>query len=218
MMHEVGNLYVIAAPSGTGKTSLVKALVGNIPGITVSISHTTRPQRASETHGVNYYFIDETEFKLMIQRGDFLEHAIVFDHLYGTSKHWVEETLQKGIDVILEIDWQGAQQIQHLFPDCISIFILPPSLQTLAERLLHRNQDSSGVIQQRLADVREATSHIPEFDYIVMNDDFEKATQDLATIIRAGRLTQKRQSEKYAKLLAELSHIKNLSAASDSKE
>ena len=213
MNNEAGNLYVIAAPSGTGKTSLVKAIVDSIPNVTVSISHTTRPQRAAEINGINYYFISEAEFNEMIKKGDFLEHATVFDNLYGTSRQWVEETLAKGTDVILEIDWQGAQQIQHLFPHCISIFILPPSLQSLAERLLHRNQDSSGVIQQRLADVREAISHIPEFNYIVMNDDFEKAKHDLSVIIEAGRLLQKCQSEKYAKLLAELSHIKNLSAA-----
>ncbi len=214
MNNRPGNLYVIAAPSGTGKTSLVKAIVNSMPNITVSISHTTRPKRPAESHGVNYYFISETEFHEMISKNEFLEHAIVFDNLYGTSRKWVQETLAKGIDVILEIDWQGAQQIQHLFTDCISIFILPPSLQILAERLLHRNQDSSGVIQQRLADVREATSHIYEFDYVIMNDNFDKAVHDLKTIIEAGRLLQKCQAIQYEKLLAELTHIKNLSAAS----
>lgn len=215
MSNGTGNLYVVAAPSGTGKTSLVKAVVEAMTHITVSISHTTRKKRPAEAHGVNYYFIDENEFQNMISQGEFLEHAIVFDNLYGTSRKWVEDTLNRGLDVILEIDWQGAQQIQHLFPDCISIFILPPSLETLATRLLNRNQDSSGVIQQRLADVREATSHIHEFTYVVMNDDFATATHDLITIIEAGRLLQKRQTEKYNKLLAELTHMKNLSAASE---
>jgi guanylate kinase len=213
-----GNLFVVAAPSGTGKTSLVKAIVESIPGITVSISHTTRQRRPAEIHGLNYYFIDETEFRHMIAEGDFLEHAMVFDNLYGTSRKWVENTLASGLDVVLEIDWQGAQQIQHLFPECISIFILPPSLQTLADRLLNRNQDSSGVIHQRLADVRESASHIHEFNYVVMNDDFTQAKHDLITIIEAGRLLQKRQAEKYAKLLAELTHIKNLSAATNTLE
>jgi len=215
MKKGTGNLYVIAAPSGTGKTSLVKAIVETMPDITVSISHTTRKKRPAEVHGLNYYFIEEAEFQSMIANNEFLEHAVVFDNLYGTSRKWAEETLARGIDVILEIDWQGAQQIQHLFPDCISIFILPPSLQTLADRLLHRNQDSSGVIQQRLADVREATSHIHEFTYVVMNDNFAKAKHDLITIIEAGRLLQRCQSEKYAPLLEELTHIKNLSAASE---
>lgn len=215
MSNSTGNLYVIAAPSGTGKTTLVKAVVESVSGVTVSISHTTRKKRPAEIHGINYYFIDVSEFQRMVANHEFLEHALVFDNLYGTSKIWVEETLAKGLDVILEIDWQGAQQIQHLFPDSISIFILPPSLQTLADRLLHRNQDSSGIIQQRLADVREATSHIHEFNYVIMNDDFSHAKQDLIAIIEAGRLLQQRQSEKYAKLLAELTHIKNLSAASE---
>lgn len=218
MTNGMGNLYVVAAPSGTGKTSLVKSIVESVPDITVSISHTTRKQRPAESHGINYYYISADEFQCMIANNEFLEHAVVFDNLYGTSRKWVEETLTRGIDVILEIDWQGAQQIQHLFPDCISIFILPPSLQTLADRLLHRNQDSSGVIQQRLADVREATSHIHEFTYVVMNDDFAKAKHDLVTIIEAGRLLQRRQTEKYASLLAELTHIKNLSAASEGHE
>lgn len=207
MTNATGNLYVVAAPSGTGKTSLVKALIESLPYITVSISHTTRPKRPAEAHGVNYYFIAETEFRDMIAKGEFLEYANVFDNLYGTSRKWVQETLARGLDVILEIDWQGAQQIQHIFPDCISIFILPPSLQVLADRLLHRNQDSSGVIQQRLADVREATSHISDFDYVIMNDDFDQALHDLKIIVEAGRLLQSRQTKQFAKLLDELSHI-----------
>ena len=135
-MADVGNLYVIAAPSGTGKTTLVKALVDSMSKITVSISHTTRAKRSNEVHGVNYYFIEHEKFKHMIAQEDFLEYAAIFDHWYGTSKTWVQETLTQGLDVILEIDWQGHQQIKHLFPHSISIFILPPSLNDLKNRLL----------------------------------------------------------------------------------
>lgn len=188
-----GNLYVIAAPSGTGKTSLVNALVASMQHLTVSVSHTTRPKRPGETHGVHYYFIDENQFKEMIQHGDFLEHATVFHYLYGTSHTWVEETLAKGQDVILEIDWQGCQQIKQKFPDCVSIFILPPSYADLAERLEKRNQDKPEVIQERLADVKETMSHIKEYDYLILNADFDRAVHDLKTIIEAGRLLEKPQ-------------------------
>lgn len=204
---EFGNLYVIAAPSGTGKTTLVKALLESTPSMTVSISHTTRPRRPLETHGVNYYFIEDSEFHQMIDRFDFLEHATVFNHLYGTSRQWVEQTLARGLDVILEIDWQGAQQIQQLVPECISIFILPPSLNELSQRLLTRNQDKPEIIKQRLADVREATTHIHDFDYVVVNDNFDVALNDLTTIVKAGRLLQKRQTRRFASLLKELSQI-----------
>lgn len=207
-----GNLYVVAAPSGTGKTSLVKALVDSTSGITVSISHTTRPRRPAEVHGVNYYFIATEEFQRMIEHGDFLEHANVFGNMYGTSRNWVSETLSKGTDVILEIDWQGAQQIHHLFPESTSIFILPPSRAALADRLLNRNQDKPEIIKQRLADVREATSHISEFDYVIMNDDFEKAVHDFKTIIESGRLKKRNQVQKYAHLLDELRHMDNSKA------
>lgn len=204
-MSETGNLYVISAPSGTGKTSLVKTLVNSIPTISVSISHTTRPMRPGEEHGVNYYFIDENEFRRMIDHHDFLEHAIVFNNLYGTSHSWVESMLNRGIDVILEIDWQGALQIQQLFPDCISIFIVPPSLDALAQRLFQRNQDNPDVIQKRLADAQETLSHILSYDYVVLNDQFETALNDLKTIVLAGRLTKQRQIKKLAPLLKELS-------------
>lgn len=201
-----GNLYVISAPSGTGKTSLVKALIETIPDITVSVSHTTRPKRPAEVHGINYYFIDESEFQRMIKDDEFLEYATVFNNHYGTSRKWVEETLAKGLDVILEIDWQGSHQIQEI-SKCTSIFILPPSLAELSQRLLNRNQDSPEIIKQRLADVREATSHIHNFDFVVMNQDFDTAINDIKTIVEAGRLLQKRQTQKYAKLLVDLSHI-----------
>ncbi|OAI49470.1 guanylate kinase [Gammaproteobacteria bacterium SCGC AG-212-F23] len=199
-----GNLYVISAPSGTGKTTLVKALVDSTPDITVSISHTTRPRRPAETDGVNYYFIERNQFEKMIEHHDFLEYAHVFGHLYGTSHTWVEETLKQGKDVILEIDWQGAQQIQTLFTKSISIFILPPSLKCLHERLLSRKQDNIDIIQQRIADVREAVSHAHEYNYIVMNDDFETAMQDLKAIVRAGQLLERRQVVNYASLITDL--------------
>lgn len=205
-----GNLYVICAPSGTGKTTLVKALVESTSNITVSISHTTREKRSAEIHGVDYYFISKTDFHRMIEHNDFLEYATVFENLYGTSRSWVAQTLTKGMDVILEIDWQGCQQIQRLFPDCISIFILPPSLSALSQRLLNRNQDSAEIIKQRLADVRESTSHVDEFNYVIMNDDFTTAINDLKTIIQAGYLLQKNQIKKYAKLLNELNNLVSL--------
>lgn len=198
---QTGNLYVIAAPSGTGKTSLVKKLTESMPQTTVSISHTTRSKRPAEIHGINYYFISEEEFNRMIKAGEFLEHAKVFNYRYGTSRKWVEDTLAKGTDVILEIDWQGCQQIKKLYPQCISIFILPPSLQALQERLQTRNQDPPEIIQQRLQDAKETVSHVPEYDFLVVNDNFEHALDDLKSILTAGRLVQKRQSQRFGQLI-----------------
>ena len=189
-MADLGTLYVIAAPSGTGKTTLVKALVDSLPKITVSISHTTRKKRPKEI-----------EFKRMIAADEFLEHAIIFEHAYGTSKQTVQETLAKGMDVILEIDWQGYQQIKSLFPDAIGIFILPPSLSDLHDRLIKRNQDNSSIIQKRLMDAKETVSHIHEFDYVVINDDFENALHDLKIIVEAERLRAKHQTEKFHSLI-----------------
>jgi guanylate kinase len=206
-MAQIGNLYVIAAPSGTGKTSLVKEVSNTIANISVSISHTTRPKRPNEEDGVNYFFIEKSQFMQMVERGEFLEHADVFNHCYGTSKQWVETVMSKGIDVILEIDWQGHQQIKKLFPTSISIFLLPPSLADLRDRLLKRNQDNAAIIEQRLADVRDTVSHVDEFDYLVMNDDFDRAVSDLSMIIAAGRLLTIAQHRKYAGLITELSKI-----------
>jgi guanylate kinase len=206
-MADRGNLYVIAAPSGAGKTTLVEALVDSVPKITVSISHTTREKRPNEQEGVNYYFIDKAEFENKIAHGDFLEHATVFNHYYGTSKTWVEQTLAKGIDVILEIDWQGHQQIKQLHPTAISIFILPPSMDDLRDRLVKRNQDKPEIIRQRLADAKETVAHIQEFDYVVVNDDFVNALHDLKIIIEAGRLAAPRQTAKFSKLI---NHFKEL--------
>lgn len=203
-MSEPGTLYVISAPSGTGKTTLVKALVDSMANITVSISHTTRPKRPAEMHGVNYYFISNAEFDHMTEHDDFLEHATVFGNSYGTSRRWVEETLRQGIDVILEIDWQGSQQIHTLLPHSTSIFILPPSVTDLYQRLIKRNQDNIDIIKQRISDVRESTKHIKEYNYVVINDDFSAALEDLQIIVNAGRLTQKRQVIKFSKLINEL--------------
>lgn len=199
-----GNLYVISAPSGTGKTSLVKAIVESTLNITVSISHTTRPKRSGEVDGVNYYFIDENAFQRMVQHIDFLEYATIFHYHYGTSQTWVEETLAQGIDVILEIDWQGAQQIKAKIPDCISIFILPPTLEDLAIRLTKRNQDKPEVIAERLSDARVTVTHANEFDYIVVNDDFDHAVHNLKVILEAGKFLKKQQLEKYNYLINEL--------------
>lgn len=209
-MAQTGNLYVVAAPSGTGKTSLVKALVEKMENLSVSISHTTRDIRPGEEDGVNYFFISKDEFMEMIHNQEFLEHADVFDHKYGTSRRWVEDMQQQGVDVILEIDWQGHQQIKKLFPGSISIFILPPSLDDLRARLTNRKQDNDDVIAKRLADVRETVSHVDEFDYLVLNDTFEHAVHDLVTIIEAGRLLESAQRRKYAALIERLASLSEL--------
>lgn len=197
-----GTLFIIAAPSGAGKTTLVKALINNLSDLMVSVSHTTRTKRANEMHGVNYYFIDHKEFEERIAQGDFLEYATIFDNLYGTSKRWVEDTLVAGTDVILEIDWQGHQQIKRLFQEAVSIFVLPPSLEDLQERLTARNQDHPDVIAKRFADAKETLSHVREFDYVVLNDQFEQALRDLIVIIKSDRMKRDRQLVKYATLLA----------------
>lgn len=199
--NQQGFLYVIAAPSGAGKTSLVKALTGLVPNLIVSISHTTRERRPNETNGIDYYFVNLDEFDRLAKKGDFLEHAIIFNQRYGTSKKVVQDHLSKGIDVILEIDWQGQQQIKQLFPDAISIFILPPTMEDLEKRLCLRNQDRPEIIQDRLADAKETLAHIRKFDYIVINDDFDRALHDLKIIIEVGRLREVRQLQKHADLI-----------------
>lgn len=199
-----GNLFTVSAPSGAGKTSLVKALVDSTPGVRVSVSHTTRQMRPGEENGLNYHFVSVEEFARMLDETAFLEHARVFDNYYGTSQAWVEGALAEGTDVVLEIDWQGAQQVRHLMPECTAIFILPPSLQTLRARLTGRGQDSEEVIAKRLAGAVSELSHYPEADYLVVNDDFEQALSELRAIVTARRLTQERQSERHAALLESL--------------
>jgi guanylate kinase len=178
------NLYVISAPSGAGKTSLVKALLQRLPELAVSTSHTTRPARPNEVNGREYYFVDNPEFDRMVAAGAFLEHARVFDNQYGTSRGQLEEKIAGGRDTILEIDWQGARQVRAALPDCRSIFILPPSREALRARLTGRQTDTSAVIERRLADAVTDMSHYGEFDYVVVNDDFDRAVDQLVQIIR----------------------------------
>lgn len=192
-MQNRGRLYVIAAPSGAGKTSLVNALIKSVPSIVVSISHTTRAMRPNEVQGVDYYFVSDDAFNKLVDQDEFLEHAIIFDRQYGTSKKEVIANLNKGFDVILEIDWQGHQQIKKLFPESISVFVLPPSLKDLENRLVTRNQDPSNIIAERLNDAKKTISHIAEFDYIVLNKDFDDALRDLRTIVEAERLRKDQQ-------------------------
>lgn len=199
-----GNLFVVSAPSGAGKTSLVKALVESLPGIRVSVSYTTRPPRPGEQEGVNYHFVSPETFAGMIQRGDFLEHAEVFGNFYGTSQRWVEEQLQHGTDIILEIDWQGAQQVRRLIPSAVSVFILPPSREILIQRLRHRGQDSEAVIARRTAAAIEEMTHYSESDYLVINDDFQQALADMQAVVRSHRLRQPRQDVRHQTLITSL--------------
>lgn len=200
----IGSLFIIAAPSGAGKTSLVNALLEKIDQIKVSISHTTRPSRPGEQDGVNYFFVSHDEFQQMVEQDVFLEHAQVFGQRYGTSKQWVVEQLQQGQDVILEIDWQGARQIRKQLPEAIGIFILPPSKQALQERLTTRAQDDAEVIAYRMAQANEEISHHDEYDYLVINDNFQQALIELETIIKATRLRNQAQVSNNKSLIDEL--------------
>ncbi|MBW0148646.1 guanylate kinase [Marinobacter arenosus] len=202
---EQGTLYVISAPSGAGKTSLVAAMLRADQKLGVSVSHTTRPKREGEQDGVNYHFVTRDSFESMIGRGDFLEHADVFGNYYGTSHTWVRETLAKGRDVILEIDWQGAVQVRRLMPECVSIFIVPPSSEVLRERLTGRGTDAPDVVERRLTEAAEECRHALEFDYLVVNDQFELALADLLAIVRSQRLRMSVQQVRHGELLAGLS-------------
>lgn len=199
-----GTLYIVSAPSGAGKTSLVKQLVASQSSITVSVSHTTRKMRPGEVDGVDYYFVDEAPFLDMASHSAFLEYAQVFDNYYGTSQQHVEQALLQGRDVILEIDWQGARQVRRIMPDSRSIFILPPSKQALRERLENRGQDDATIIDRRMQDAVNEMSHYGEFDYLVVNDDFDVALQQLNCIFQANRLQQEQQERSLDKLLIEL--------------
>ena len=202
-MHR-GIFYLVTAPSGAGKTSLVKAVVDADESICVSVSHTTRPPRPGEQNGVNYHFVAEEEFMNMLQRGEFLESAEVYGHHYGTSQAWVEQQLGSGIDVILEIDWQGAQQVRNLHTDACSIFILPPSVETLRQRLEERAQDDAETIEKRMRQAVAEIAHVAEADFIVINDTFDTAVEDLRAIIRSQGLTTVAQQVNQAKLLHSL--------------
>lgn len=196
-----GSLYIVSAPSGAGKTSLVGKLIELDSHIKVSVSSTTRPMRPGEENGVNYHFLSIEQFKQKISEGDFLEHAQVFDNFYGTSRSTVEEQLKAGKDVILEIDWQGAQQVRKLIPEAISIFILPPSLEELSRRLNNRGTDSEEVIARRMRDAVSEMSHYDEFDYIVINNHFDTALKQLHSIFLAGRLSKARQVTQHKNLI-----------------
>ena len=201
---EKGTLYVISAPSGAGKTSLVGEMINADSRLGVSVSHTTRPMRQGEQDGINYHFVSREQFEAMILRDEFLEHANVFGNYYGTSQVWVEQTLQTGRDVILEIDWQGAAQVRRLLPDCVSIFIVPPSAAVLRARLTGRGTDAAEVVERRLNEAAEECRHALEFDYLVVNDDFGVALDQLMCIVQSQRLRMESQEKRHASLLAEL--------------
>ena len=199
-----GTLYIISAPSGAGKTSLVKAVLEKMDNVVVSVSHTTRAKREEETDGKEYHFIDEKTFDEMVERGDFLEHANVFSNKYGTSRQHLQEKLLLGKDVILEIDWQGARQIRQLMGDCKSIFILPPTMQALCDRLISRGQDTKETIDLRMKEATSEMTHYAEFDYIVINDDFDTAIAEMSSIFVSNRLLADVQQQRHSKVLAEL--------------
>lgn len=199
-----GSLYVIAAPSGAGKTSLVKSLIETTENIAVSVSHTTRSARPGEVNGEHYHFIDVASFEKMRDADQFLEHAKVFDNYYGTSRQAVDTLLEDGSDVILEIDWQGAQQTRQLYPECCGIFILPPSRQALEDRLRARGQDDDSVIQRRMQDAITEMSHYKEFQYLIVNDDFDETLAILRSVIIARRQRIELQIQQQERLLQEL--------------
>ena len=203
-MQQLGTLYVISAPSGAGKTSLVKALLNQDQRVCVSVSHTTRDMRPGETDGKDYNFVSMADFNAMIERKHFLEYAEVFTNKYGTSRLWVEEQLQQGRDVILEIDWQGAQQIRKQMPECVSLFILPPSITELRQRLTGRGTDSEETINHRMSEALNEMRHYGEYQYLVINDDFDTALQELQAVFTARRLELTRQQQKYSTMLTEL--------------
>jgi guanylate kinase len=206
-MSATGNLFVVVAPSGAGKTSLVNRLLHDDPNIRLSVSYTTRAPREGEVNGRDYHFVDRATFETMIAAGDFFEHANVYGNYYGTSKRWIETELAGDHDVLLEIDWQGAAQVRKLIPDAIHIFILPPTLESLNERLEKRGQDPSDVIARRVEAAHEEMRHWADFDYVIMNQDFARAADDLSAIVRAARLTTPRQGVRHAALIAQLLHI-----------
>ena len=207
----MANLFIIAAPSGCGKTSLVEALIKKTKNLCVSVSHTTRPPRPDEVNGINYYFVSINEFEEMIKNNAFVEHATVFDNHYGSSTKLISEKLDEGVDVILEIDWQGARQVKENMPNSVSIFILPPSNEALLGRLKQRAQDNDETIKKRMSDAQNQMQHFNEFDYLVINDDFNSALNDLNLIICRPEKASERfslslseQSKKYIKLLKKL--------------
>lgn len=196
-----GNVFIVAAPSGAGKTSLVKSLLEADPQVKLSVSFTTRAPRPGEENGVHYHFVSMDNFMDMLNRGDFLESAEVYGNRYGTSQRWIEQQLDTGTDILLEIDWQGAAQVRKLMPQAISIFVLPPSVEALLQRLKGRGQDSQEIIDGRVAAAREDMSHVGEFDYVIINDDFATASRDLQAVVRAQRLRIEDQMARYQNLI-----------------
>ena len=199
-----GTLFIVSAPSGAGKTSLVRELIESLDGIQVSVSHTTRAKRDGEVDGVNYHFTDAATFEAMIERGEFFEYAKVFDNYYGTSRQAAQTVLAAGQDVILEIDWQGARQVREHMPEAVSIFILPPSRSELERRLASRGTDEHAIIARRMRDAISEMSHYDEYDYLVVNDDFTTALRELQSLVISRRLTRPLMSERHAPLLAAL--------------
>lgn len=196
-----GSLFIVAAPSGAGKSSLVKALLARDPDICLSVSFTSRPPRPGEKDGEHYHYVDELEFQRMIAHGDFFEHALVHGDWKGTARGSVEPQLARGLDVLLEIDWQGARQVREKVGDSIGIFILPPSIEALDQRMRKRAQDSEETISRRLAAARDEMSHFGEFDYLIVNDDFNEALDELSTIFRASRLRRSAQVLRHDRLI-----------------
>ncbi len=199
-----GELFIVSAPSGAGKTSLVKSLTETLSDVAVSVSYTTRKKRSKEQEGVDYHFIDHETFTSMLEENAFLEHAKVFLNFYGTSSMWVEEMRSKGFDVVLEIDWQGARQVREQFPEAHSLFILPPSIEALLERLRKRHPGNEIIVQERMQEAKEQIARYNEYDYLVCNDEFEAALVDLKSIIQANRLHWRRQHTQQADLIKKL--------------
>lgn len=199
-----GNIFVVTAPSGAGKTTLVAALLAADQQIKLSVSYTTRAPREGEVDGKNYHFVGREAFIAMLQRSEFLESAEVYGNFYGTSQLWIQQQLDAGNDILLEIDWQGAQQVRKLFPQAIGVFILPPSLPVLEQRLRGRGTDSEESIAKRMASAREEITHVDEFDFVIVNEVMDEAIKDLISVVRAPRLGIARQSAKYAALFSAL--------------
>ena len=199
-----GNLFIVSAPSGAGKTSLVSALLAGNADIDLSVSYTSRPPRPGEEDGKDYHFVSRETFLDMAKHGDFLESAEVYGNLYGTSQSWLEKKIASGRDILLEIDWQGAAQVRSKFPNAISIFILPPALQALEDRLKGRKQDSAEVIARRIASAREDVAHVVEFDYVIINDKLDDALQQLRAVVTAAGLRRDRQLARNQQLIRQL--------------
>jgi guanylate kinase len=199
-----GSLFVIVAPSGAGKTSLVEALLREEPNIRLSVSYTTRTPRTGEVNGREYHFVNRAEFEAMLAKGEFLEHAEVYGNLYGTSTSWINAARAAGEDVLLEIDWQGAAQVYGIYPDMVNIFIIPPSIEALEQRLTARGKDAADVIARRIAGARLEMRHISETDFVIMNDSFASALADLRVVVQASRLSRARQLERYAGIISRM--------------